>query len=1101
MLLVSTIRKECFSATYQKGANIYLSDKIEDQTLKKEDGKSQIRADVIGSGRQRYKTSVIISDDDEIIEYSCTCPAYSTYFGMCKHCVALALSYRGYQLAKEKRGKEQEPPAGKPGLSKTAASKGSQKKVRPVTSSQLKTMISSYASMEKSRFMEGYRGEIELIPEFENFGQNMSVEFKIGSQRKYILKNICKMLDCVEKGTYDSYGKNLGFVHTRDAFTKEALQWIDFLSFVLRARYHNFSFSSQSYSSNFRKILLQALGLEKCFQMYLYMGKPLQADGKEYEIKDENPRLKLTVTAEGEDGVRLKMDPIQAIYGSSRRYLVSGQTIYQCSPEFSVEVWPALVALGAVRPEGSYYYYGREEPLYLDKEDFRGFFGNVAPVLEPYLEIVTENFDPDQYRPREAELCVYLEYEKGAPYSIQARAEAVYGDAVYDVYEDMDLEKEYRDVEKERLLTEELNKYFVFEKGKGGYLGYCPGEGELYDLLKNGLERLYKITSLMIDEKIRGIRLVKSPKVTIGVSLQEGMLDFSLESEDMSLEEMENILASLRRKKKFYRMKTGDFISLENNGLSLISDLSLGLQIPAEELEKGHFKAPGYRAAYVSEAVKEAGEGVNIRRGTEFRRLIRDMKSYSDSDFEVPQEIKASLRGYQKDGFRWLATLDAWGFGGILADDMGLGKTLQVIAFLQMKKENALIVCPASLVYNWESEVKRFAPKLKPCIIAGSAKDRKVQIENMPEEGDSRVFITSYDLLKKDISFYEDKKIYCVIADEAQYLKNAGTQTAKAVKQVKAQRRFALTGTPIENQLSDLWSIFDFIMPGYLYGYSRFRQELELPAGAKKDEDALRRLKMLVTPFILRRKKKDVLKDLPDKLEEVVYTRMEEAQRKIYDAHVKRLRMELADKSEEEYNQNKIKYLAELTRLRMICCCPSLCFEGYEGGSAKTEMCMELIENAVSGGHRLLVFSQFTKMLDILSEELKKRKLAYLYLSGQNTKEERKSMVEQFSGGEIPVFLISLKAGGTGLNLTAADMVIHYDPWWNKAAMDQASDRAHRIGQENVVTVMNLAVRDTVEEKIIALQQRKAEMADAVMDGAGISQHRLTREDLLRCLT
>lgn len=1099
MLLVNTIRRECFSATYQKGANLYLSDKIENRSIEEKDRESRIKADVIGSGRQRYKTSVTISDDDDIIEYSCTCPAYSSYFGMCKHCVALALSYRGYQLAKEKKGREQDLRPGKTGISKIAAPKADQKKVRPVTSSQLKTMISSYASMGKSRFMEGYGGEIQLIPEFDSFGQNMSVEFKIGSQRKYVLKNICKFLDCVEKGAYDSYGKSLGFVHTRDAFTEEALQWIDLLASLLRARYHNFSFSSQSYSSNFRKISLQSLGLEKCFQMY--MGKVFQAGGKEYEIRDENPRLRLTVTAEGENGVRLKMDPIQAIYGSSRRYLVSGQTIYQCSPEFSVKVWPALLALNAVKPEGFSYHYGQEEALYLDKEDFRGFFGNVAPVLEPYLEIVTENFDPEQYRPREAELCVYLEYEEEAPCSIQARAEAVYGDAVYDIFEDMDLEKEYRDVEKERILTEELRKYFTFQKTKSGYLGYCPGEEELYDLLKNGLERLYKITSLMIDEKIRGIRLVKSPRVTVGVSLQEGMLDFSLESEDMSLAEMESILASLRRKKKFYRMKTGDFISLENNGLSLISDLSSGLQIPAGELEEGHFKAPGYRAAYVSEAVKEAGEGVNIRRSTEFRRLIRDMKSYSDSDFEIPNGINAKLRGYQKDGFRWLATLDAWGFGGILADDMGLGKTLQVIAFFQMKKENGLIVCPASLVYNWESELKRFAPELKPHIIAGAAKDRKVQIENMPEEKGGEIFITSYDLLKKDISFYKDKKIYCVIADEAQYLKNAGTQTAKAVKQLRAQRRFALTGTPIENQLSDLWSIFDFIMPGYLYGYSRFREELELPAVARKDEDALRRLKMLVTPFILRRKKKDVLKDLPDKLEEVVYTRMEEEQRKIYDAHVKRLRMELAGQSEEEYNQNKIKYLAELTRLRMICCCPALCFEGYNGGSAKTEMCMELIENAVSGGHCLLVFSQFTRMLDILSEELKKRKIEFLYLSGQNTKEERKSMVERFSSGEIPVFLISLKAGGTGLNLTAADMVIHYDPWWNKAAMDQASDRAHRIGQENVVTVMNLVVRDSVEEKIIALQQKKAEMADAVMDGSGISRHRLTREDLLKCLT
>ena len=470
------------------------------------------------------------------------------------------------------------------------------------------------------------------------------------------------------------------------------------------------------------------------------------------------------------------------------------------------------------------------------------------------------------------------------------------------------------------------------------------------------------------------------------------------------------------------------------------------------------------------------------------------MKSYSDSDFQIPDGLRAELRNYQKDGFRWLATLDAWGFGGILADDMGLGKTLQVIAFLLMKKERTLIVCPASLVYNWENEIARFAPELKTAVISGTQEERKKWLK----EGKADVLITSYDLLKRDIDLYQGEEFFCMVADEAQYIKNAGTLAAKTLKSIQAVRRFALTGTPIENKLSDLWSIFDFVMPGYLYGYEKFRQEL--PIVSKEDEEALKRLQKMIAPFILRRKKTDVLKDLPEKIQEVVYTKMEPEQKKLYDAHVKQLQMELAGQTEETYNQNRLKYLAELTKLRMICCAPSLCFEDYKGVSAKTDMCLDLVENGIQGGHRLLIFSQFTKMLDILASELTKKKISYLYLSGKDSKEQRRNMVEKFSEGNIPVFLISLKAGGTGLNLTAADMVIHYDPWWNQAAKDQATDRTHRIGQKQAVTVMDLVVKDSIEEKMVEMQKRKAEMADEVMGGTMVSNHRISREELLDLL-
>ena len=447
-----------------------------------------------------------------------------------------------------------------------------------------------------------------------------------------------------------------------------------------------------------------------------------------------------------------------------------------------------------------------------------------------------------------------------------------------------------------------------------------------------------------------------------------------------------------------------------------------------------------------------------------------------------------------------------WGFGGILADDMGLGKTVQVLAFLlglQEKREadgkdcRALIVCPASLVYNWSREAKRFAPSLSVSVVAGLGPARKKDISGAAGKG---IVITSYDLLKRDIDEYKELSFDCCIIDEAQYIKNAGTQVAKAVKRIQAAVRFALTGTPIENRLSDLWSIFDFLMPGYLFSYKKFREELELPIVQQADAQKEDRLRRLTTPFILRRKKQQVLKDLPDKLEEIVYSRMGEEQRRLYTAHAERLRHELAGTSREMFAKESIRYLAELTRLRQLCCSPALAYENYPGGDCKLETCLALAESAVQSGHKILLFSQFTQLLERLQPELEKRELRTMYLCGRHSKLQRREMVDAFQAGGADVFLISLKAGGVGLNLTAADVVIHYDPWWNVAAQNQAEDRAHRIGQERVVNVIRLVAEDTIEERILELQQRKAALAGTFLEGREIADSTLSREDMLELL-
>lgn len=409
-----------------------------------------------------------------------------------------------------------------------------------------------------------------------------------------------------------------------------------------------------------------------------------------------------------------------------------------------------------------------------------------------------------------------------------------------------------------------------------------------------------------------------------------------------------------------------------------------------------------------------------------------------------------------------------------------------------------MIVTPASLVYNWREEFRRFAPELKVCTVTGTAGTRRNVIEAVNKENrDVDVLITSYDLLKRDIDAYEDAEFRFVVLDEAQYIKNARTSAARSVKLLRGQTRFALTGTPIENRLSDLWSIFDFLMPGFLFDYETFRREIETPVVRGGDEAKAEQLKRMVTPFVLRRLKQDVLKELPEKLEEIQYTSMESRQQQLYDAQVLHIRNLLA---EADYQKDRFRILAELTRLRQICCDPALCFENYRKGSAKRQRCIELIRSAMEGGHKILLFSQFTSMLELLEGDLRGEGIAYYKITGATAKEKRIRMVNAFNGDDTPVFLISLKAGGTGLNLVGADIVIHYDPWWNFAAQNQATDRAHRIGQKNIVSVYKLILKDTIEERIIEMQDSKQKLSEDILGAEDISSSAIDRDELLQLL-
>ena len=758
---------------------------------------------------------------------------------------------------------------------------------------------------------------------------------------------------------------------------------------------------------------------------------------------------------------------------------------------------------------------------FIDEPDMSAFVREMLPSLEKFFHCDLRDF------PEETGLeCYKAAYEiyLDAPERdwITCKAFSVYGEDKFSVF-DRNVSAQTRDIPGEMGVFVLLSKYFngydaqrmelaldcrtgEYENlnGEDETVNMDSSEEKLYQLLKEGIPAMQKIGTVYISQAIRRMRVMKMPGIRLGVSLSAGLLNLNLDVEGMDQAQLFDILSRYDRRKKYFRLKDGSFLDVSDGQLRELSVLKDGMQISDSELKKGKTQVPAYRAMYLDSQLK-GGDLIKVEKDNTFRALIRNMQTMEGHKFQIPKEQEKILRGYQKEGFYWIKTLKYNQFGGILADDMGLGKTLQVIAFLWSEfqesrpEENrrALVVTPASLVFNWMSEIERFAPGLPATVVTGDVKERKALIQNA---GEREVLITSYDLLKRDLKAYQKLDFVVQIIDEAQYIKNHGTQVAKAVKEIRSEFRLALTGTPVENRLSELWSIFDFLMPGFLYSYEKFRKEIELPAVQYSNSDAMERLQKMIRPFVLRRLKKDVLKDLPDKLEKDMFSPLESEQKELYEAHTERLRLMLGMQSDAEFRTSKLQILAEITRLRQICCYPGLVYEGYKGNSSKLEMCMELVQNAVNGGHKLLLFSQFTTMLDVLAERLKKAKISFYVLTGATSKEKRARLVKAFNEDDTSVFCISLKAGGTGLNLTAADIVIHYDPWWNLAVQNQATDRAHRIGQQNVVSVYRLFMKDTIEERIRALQEMKRELADEILSGEGIGQALISREEVLELL-
>lgn len=662
-----------------------------------------------------------------------------------------------------------------------------------------------------------------------------------------------------------------------------------------------------------------------------------------------------------------------------------------------------------------------------------------------------------------------------------------------------------RDLKSEKYIEFQLER-FKFIKREEDFC-FIGSEEEMYELFSKGIKRLRELGEVLLSEELKGFKVLDSSLISSELKELSNFYKLKFDFGDFELRELRESIDAMKRGDRFYRTKKV-YLDLEDPGivnfLNLLEDLGL------ENINDNEVYIDKSKVLYIQEKLKDRNLSF-IKGGSVLQEIVGKLLNKEFKRKLVPKALNAELRPYQKEGFKWINEITDLGFGGVLADDMGLGKTLQIIAFLlSQKKSKSIVVVPTSVIYNWMDEFEKFAPSIRIGLVHGSKSKRdkvlrdfkrgigiKIEEENLKEKSYEKydVLLTTYGTLKNDEKAYENLSFdYCII-DEAQNIKNPAAQATLSVKNIKSRCNIALTGTPIENNLMELWSIFDFVMPGYLFTKDRFRERFIL------DESNLSELKSLITPFILRRLKEDVLSELPEKLEKKYLVEMKGKQKQLYSFYVKAIKNQLNEnKSSEKSGRDKINLFAYLTKLREICLDPSLVVPDYTGGSSKLTVVKEIVKDASESGKKILLFSQFTSVLQKIEEDFKKEDISYLYLDGGTSAKDRVERVKKFNeDSNIKVFLISLKAGGVGLNLTSASVVIHFDPWWNPAVEDQATDRAHRFGQENKVEVIKLVAKDTIEEKIVLMQEDKRELIQSLMDGKtmdGKGLKRLTEEEI-----
>ncbi len=977
---------------------------------------------------RHYKVQIDIKDC-EIVSYSCNCEQFKGHH-TCKHVAASIYKYRE-EIAR--------------------------KLVNPMKLSNmfLSSFKSDTSTKVKNNIKEAMTLKLELV-----FDDYVTYKLHVGLKKTYVLNTEAKLRNFVNayrNGGDFKLGKEFTYNRDRYFFNSDDEELFDFLISAI---------ASENSYYNSEAIYLSPRELSALLNKLQGHKFSIRNVG---EIKDIIYSMPTELNLDLKDDIyHLTVDDISSYHllNNSLKYIAYNHILYVVPDKYR-EILMGIFS------------YGLDEVVF-EKKDINLFKDGLLKEVRNNISISENVKDIVVGIKPECELYFDLKRDK-----ITCDCKFDYKDTKIDYFDNIDTI--LRDEEYETEVISRLVSY-GFEIGNKKIV---LDEFELvYDFLSDGIMELSEDYKVFTTKKIDNTNIIKNSHVQSNFSIgASGIMSYSFDADNINLDELDKVLSSLKSNKKYYKLKNGNVIDLENNEqLNELNNLMTDLQVSGN-LAEGEVEIPKYRAFYIDSLKNNKYKSINT--DNSFDTFINNFKEYKDASIKLNKKDEEILRDYQRDGIKWLYTLYKCDLGGILADEMGLGKSIQTIMFIKLilkekKDAKIMIVCPTALVYNWKKEFDKFGKELKYVTVADNKAKRKEIIKDFDKYN---IFITSYGLIRNDNDEYEDKNFELCVIDEAQTIKNYQAGMTKEIKKIKARTKIALTGTPVENSVLELWSIFDFIMPGYLNSVNKFREYYGIKDVDEASLERLSRLNYQIKPFILRRKKSDVTKDLPDKIENTIYLDLPDYQKALY---LKVLRESKEEMEEliltEGFKKARFKILQLLMKLRQICIDPSILYSNYKKESIKFEKLLEVVQNYIEEGHKILIFSSFKKVLDKVEKMFKKNKISNYMIAGDVKGKVRTELVEKFNKDDTNCFLITLKAGGTGLNLTSADVVIHLDIWWNPQVENQATDRAHRIGQKNKVTVIKMVTKGTIEERIIELQNKKKILSDNLIEGKDNSE-------------
>ncbi len=1027
----SDIKKICSEGIYKSGSDYFREGRVHIRVRDKNNIVASVDSDKL------YNVHIGFDDSGKISETFCTCPYFQTMGANCKHIIATL------------KTRKQELDAGEGFLGNNE--RAAQKLCREF----------EIIHEHKNQLRAGF---IFRINTSNGTKCSYSMSITLGDSDTQIA-GIESFLSAFISGDEYKLSKHKSFKN--EHFTFGAYE--EHILTILAEAFQNKSASASVYTPKLTATDFGSFTAMRIIPLLKGVDCKFIIDGMPFPnlmIKEEDPDILVDITAT-DDSINLSVPQNgTALVPDGSWFLYDGD-IYATTSEWRGWFMPL---------------YNSTVTQNRTQIDFTGrnsveFAANVLPYLRGKRGVITQGLENAVVDDKPRFDIYFDRFEDG----ISAALTASYGKIsirLPDLGEEFDkiIVRDYAD---ERYILSFFEHFYT-----SGQMLYLDNSDELYAFLTQSIKKLSQLAQIHTSDAFNQM-LISPPEIksTAHYNPKIDLLEVGFESE-LSPADIIGILHAIRHKKKYYRISGGSFLDLNDDlyGFDILSSLDFSYA----DVKSGKKALARYNTLFLSGLLKDG----KISSDSEFEELTRKIQ---DIRADIPDYLDSVLRDYQKIGVNWLKQLSELGLGGILADDMGLGKTLEVIAFVmsEVRQKPTLVVTPSSLTYNWLHEIKKFAPTARAKIIDGAKEERTSSLSDISGYD---FIITSYPLLRRDIAEYQEIDFeYCFI-DEAQHIKNPKTLSAKSVKKIRAGKYFALSGTPIENSLSELWSIFDFIMPGYLLTYQQFASIYEKPIMQNEDELARNALRSKIKPFILRRMKYEVLSELPDKIENTFFAELDTSQKKLYTAYLAAARKEATELL--EFGDN-MRILSLLMRLRQICCHPRLIDASYEKDSGKLQLLEDLVTGGIAAGHRILIFSQFTQMLSIIRDRLNSLNISSFYLDGKTPAPIRTEIAEKFNSGDRSVFLVSLKAGGTGLNLIGADMVIHYDPWWNPAAQNQASDRAYRIGQTRAVHVIRLAAKGTIEEQILKLQDKKRLLADDMIRTNSSTLSNLTKEEIL----